>query len=194
MGGENLKGALPAPRRRLGLYRPLCSSPPPNWAALARESHRGLDLSRTLGSAPSPPRAFLSLSLPSPFTPPGGGAGGDSRRLAECVCGGADWGGWGVGAHGAGSGTTESRPLPEAAWGRTAPAEPQPGSGPARALLRLCALRSGSLRRIGVSRVCHLGVPEPRKHRRFSGRGISRPNYFEPVLSEACKFEDSLPG
>lgn len=75
-----------------------------------------------------------------------------------------------------------------------APARLRPCSGSARALLRLCALASSSLRGIGVSRVCHLGAPEPRRHRRFSGRGVSRSNYFEPVLSEACKFEDSLPG
>lgn len=38
--------------------------------------------------------------------------------------------------------------------------------------------------------LAHLEAPEPRRQPRFSGRGVSRSNYFEPVLSEACLFED----
>lgn len=77
MGGESLKGASPLRRRRrrLGLYRPLYSSPSPNWAALAQGAegvfHRGPDFSGILGSAPYSPLSFLPLFLLFSFKLPG---------------------------------------------------------------------------------------------------------------------------
>lgn len=81
---------------------------------------------------------------------------------AVCVRGGVGWGvgsgGWGVGgegwegSHGAGSGALESKPLPEAAWGRASPREPRSFSGAARALLGPALLPL-----LGLPLVCSLG-------------------------------------
>lgn len=115
MGGENLKGASPARRRSLGFYHPPYSSPPPSRAALAPGSHRGRDFSRTLGSAPYPPLAFLS-PFPLPSHRRGWCWPGQSPASRVCLgWGGLGWGGGGVGAQGAGSVAAESQPLPEAA-------------------------------------------------------------------------------
>lgn len=40
----------------------------------------------------------------------------------------------------------------------------------------------------------HSEAPETQRHPWFSGCDVSRSNNFEPILSEACKSEDSLPG
>lgn len=95
MGGESLKGASPARRRRLGLYLPMYSSlppppPPPCWTALTPGSRRGRDSSGTPGSAPYLPLAFLSFPSLHAARVGGGGAGRVSHPPAESVWGGAD--------------------------------------------------------------------------------------------------------
>lgn len=82
-------------------------------------------------------------------------AGAVRRRRSASGCG--------VGAHGAGFGTAESEPLPQAAWGRAAPPESQPCLGPVCAVLGLCSgcapalLGSSSLPRSSFSRVGSVG-------------------------------------
>lgn len=95
--------------------------------------------------------------------------------------GGLGWGS-GVGAHGSGSGTAESKPLPEAAWGRAAPPEPQACSGSAPV-----QLSSPNWLLLGV-------LTWERPSLGGIHRSPNRSNNLEPVLSEACKFEDCLSG
>lgn len=176
MGGESLKGPLPARGRLLGLHGSLHSSllPPPHWAVLASGSLEGQDFSRTPGCAHSP-WAFL---LPSPLSLPT-----PAEWRCHPLC--PRWGR--VGAPGAGSGTVESEPLPEVAWGRAVPRDAGSFSGAALA-------RSPSQFQLASPGCVHLEVPEPRRHPLFSGRGVGRYHYFELVQCEDCKFEDSFPG
>lgn len=112
---------------------------------------------------------------------------------AECVWGVLDCGGVGVEGRSALRWLrycrVQSSPRGRLRVGRAsrAPALFRPCCGSARDLLW-----SNSFPRTGFSGVCSLG--SARASEASTVLGVSRSNYFEPVLSEACLFEDSLPG